>query len=790
MSVTHPLGIRLKEDSNDFLDLIRQLGLQDHQIIKASDFNRIMLSLHEFEQDPNTLGFNKLNRGDYTGNAQDLKDLIDAAYLQIAAAAYGIRPFESLADANNYYTTNPPSEDVLFVVTSGNDKGEYTRYAADNTNSLKRLIIEIEENGIVAGSEKAVTSGAVFEALPLQRFLDFFYGVVAVDGALAVNSSYEYSDNELSLTLSGSGAGWIKLDPLADYIEYKVLNTAFGIAADKVLLGFKNDGKALVLYLNSTSFCKIYEVEQNGNINFSAEISSNGASHVLQNDTLAITRKGSTYEVRIKRELNDYFEDYLEFSFPIDIHQYGFITSTAQGTSRVVASFVKLYELKYLAKENRVDQLALKNTFELIKPIREVDTTDFTRFRGTGFGYEDHLLTLLGTDLPYVMLPESVKAVEYEVVAGNLGIMIGNGVDYDAIAITSIIYDRSVSDLDTSGFNNHITVMESTVPGAYGINYMSKIDKAVAGDVIRTFIVGEYKIEMLIKRVGESSFKPFWQFDIRSTYAVNIEGWENGLRLGFFSFSSANNQTVAKNIKILQETVTDFNGEIQIPIQSRLNHLERIHVFNNYWHGKKWLAIGDSITDQDRRLGLGYATFVDQMIGFEEYYVRAYSGNTIPQILGNYAAWEQDADLISIYAGVNDYLFQTSLGTEFDNDLSTTTGALTKMIQDLSTDNPTAGICLIAPNRLWGYDTLGTREPENMENAGRVDTTGVIPLIDYIERIILIGKRMGIPVLDLYHESNFNKFNMNVFTYDGLHPNLTGSQKLGRVIGSFIKRIA
>lgn len=70
----------------------------------------------------------------YTKFETDFKDQEVKENIQIASN--GIRPFDTLADANTYYTNNPPAEDALFLAFDTNK--EYTRYASTNTNSSPR----------------------------------------------------------------------------------------------------------------------------------------------------------------------------------------------------------------------------------------------------------------------------------------------------------------------------------------------------------------------------------------------------------------------------------------------------------------------------------------------------------------------------------------------------------------------------------------------------------------------------------------------------------------------------
>ncbi|MEP0266569.1 hypothetical protein [Dokdonia sp.] len=82
----------------------------------------------------------KLDKGTYNGTASDI-----VASQQ--AANNGEQPFQSLAEANTFYSENPPIEDVLFVISSTNgvDAGHWKRIAAGNINQFERKFPSIGE---------------------------------------------------------------------------------------------------------------------------------------------------------------------------------------------------------------------------------------------------------------------------------------------------------------------------------------------------------------------------------------------------------------------------------------------------------------------------------------------------------------------------------------------------------------------------------------------------------------------------------------------------------------------
>ena len=123
-------------------------------------------------------------------------------------------------------------------------------------------------------------------------------------------------------------------------------------------------------------------------------------------------------------------------------------------------------------------------------------------------------------------------------------------------------------------------------------------------------------------------------------------------------------------------------------------------------------------------------------------------------------------DIITIFAGTNDVgrgLRLGTLGNENDStfDETTTIGGLRAMIEYIRTNNPTCDIYLITPIR----SGLASRPYEKMEQVA--------------EGIIGVGKMYGIKVINLLHESGIGKGNIKTFTYDDLHPNNEGFERIG-----------
>ena len=194
------------------------------------------------------------------------------------------------------------------------------------------------------------------------------------------------------------------------------------------------------------------------------------------------------------------------------------------------------------------------------------------------------------------------------------------------------------------------------------------------------------------------------------------------------------------------------------------------------WQGKKWNAMGDSITADAysywRKISqnLGFATARNYGIGGTSLAYR--TGDGTPLYVDNYmakryTAMDDDADLVTVAGGTNDFK-QVPLGTYGDTTDSTVYGALHVLLTGLVDKYPTATIAFILP--FSRYDSLTAVSP--------LDGTRFMDLHD---AIIKMCRKFSIPYFDsnklplrLYDLDQRNLWtNVSIATGlpDGLHPN-------------------
>jgi lysophospholipase L1-like esterase len=166
------------------------------------------------------------------------------------------------------------------------------------------------------------------------------------------------------------------------------------------------------------------------------------------------------------------------------------------------------------------------------------------------------------------------------------------------------------------------------------------------------------------------------------------------------------------------------------------------------WSSKKWVVVGDSLTEVNSAATKRYYDFVSEKTGINVYnmgvsgtgYKRSYEDNAaFYQRIANVPL---DADVITIFGSGNDNPYYVNdLGTESDTGTTTIGGCINTTIDTLLNLLPLANVALVTPTPWKG------KQPD--------ETTGQY-LENYSELIVKVAKRRGLPYLDLYHCSGLH----------------------------------
>lgn len=246
-------------------------------------------------------------------------------------------------------------------------------------------------------------------------------------------------------------------------------------------------------------------------------------------------------------------------------------------------------------------------------------------------------------------------------------------------------------------------------------------------------------------------------------------------------------QTVATqddSLQSLQQTVTAQSQKIT-DLEQQVQALSGAKA---YWQGKKWVAFGDSISagfqldDPDTQLyshliakDLGLQLVSGSMhamnsMGYTVTAGTAVGQHSMPAYVN--ADKNEDADLVTIFAGTNDFGRSVAmpLGTMADDANTESFYGRLKLTCDL--------LCAKYPNALVILVTPLPRHDCEDGTKGTVEPTKT--LVDYADAIRQVAALYSFPVLDLTRESGMqmrSKAFRTAYMADNIHPNAAGHAK-------------
>lgn len=159
--------------------------------------------------------------------------------------------------------------------------------------------------------------------------------------------------------------------------------------------------------------------------------------------------------------------------------------------------------------------------------------------------------------------------------------------------------------------------------------------------------------------------------------------------------------------------------------------------------------------------------------------------DNIEPLISSYSRMDRDADVIVIFAGVNDWVYGRQLGDDKSVDITTFYGALNTLLTNLRSQYIGATIILVTP-----LQTDWTTRPANGVSDSNGKNVEGLFLKDYVDAIRNIAPKYAVPVLDLYNSMfyPFNKDFKEKYMTDSLHPTRAGHILLANRIGKFINQ--
>jgi lysophospholipase L1-like esterase len=269
--------------------------------------------------------------------------------------------------------------------------------------------------------------------------------------------------------------------------------------------------------------------------------------------------------------------------------------------------------------------------------------------------------------------------------------------------------------------------------------------------------------------------------------------WYNASKVFISSGSDLTNMVAPANAAFIRITIgpTDYStyqfeqGNTQTQYMAYGTKVSKVGQSTTRFTNKKGNFLGDSITwgyspvGDGSRLANPYPSLVANTLGLSVMRNYGVSGTTISgsstqRFIDRYSSMDNDADLIFVLGGTNDWASQIPIGTISDSTSDTFYGGLNILVGGLLDKYPTQTIVLATPMHRQG------------------DKTKTIDLNDYRNAVLAIGAKYGIAVLDLYATSGFypdNTTNYNAICPDGRHPNDAGHVKLANRVSGFLTTV-
>lgn len=198
--------------------------------------------------------------------------------------------------------------------------------------------------------------------------------------------------------------------------------------------------------------------------------------------------------------------------------------------------------------------------------------------------------------------------------------------------------------------------------------------------------------------------------------------------------------------------------------------------------GKPYVAIGDSIVLNSGTKAApvtvsgvelyGYTQFIEDRYGLV-CSNRGQSGHTIVQDYGSLVAINYaTAALVTIGYGVNDGRLDVPLGTRDSSDVSTFAGALGSLLKKIYGDNKDCRVLVLTPIQRQLVNGWGSYTANGNGNT----------LEDFAEMCKSVAGYYATACVDLFHSSGINATTVGSLTFEGVHPNNRGYNRMANAI--------
>ena len=253
-----------------------------------------------------------------------------------------------------------------------------------------------------------------------------------------------------------------------------------------------------------------------------------------------------------------------------------------------------------------------------------------------------------------------------------------------------------------------------------------------------------------------------------------IAGGDGSFNIDLTPYQTKTDTSLTTNDKTISGAIKELNTQYK-DIANKIDNIGTSgSIKQSVLHGKKLCAIGDSITDKTFQSAKNYHDFIKEKTGCIVYN-HGRNGWTIVQLCDEVTKCENDSDIITLFAGTNDWhIGKIPLGEITDTSKSVSVcGAIDEMFNLIINKFPTKTFLVFTP--------LPRTNP-NADWTNYQNDRGYT-LEQLVDKIKEKCKQYSIPCYDLYRNSGIhanNSASLKYYYNDGaLHPNIRYHEILG-----------
>ena len=395
-------------------------------------------------------------------------------------------------------------------------------------------------------------------------------------------------------------------------------------------------------------------------------------------------------------------------------------------------------------------------------------------FKDVDGGWEEYIDANLasndGAKTMYVIMVVKSKSCTNIGFEGNFIFSTPSVIDQSSVGRLQFCVDSS-NNPATINFTNQSTIREKAV----SVNGDNKFNEVITPTVTDAY----WKFIFSFSRFSNTDAVSLMLKDFKITVDGADYAGVKDVVLSCFNPKSTNKVTLVSrqtDVKIASDASSEaYTNE---KIASVYNAMEGISggLAVSKWAGKTVNFLGDSVTS-----GATYVNALNDIIGFGTVNNYGQIGTTIggtssSSFVNRYTSMANDADLVIVFGGINDFWHgDDTLGSIDDDTNETLYGSLNLLCNGLIDKYPTKSICFMTPLRT---SIAAGGLIENMD--------------DVTAAIIRVCKKFAIPVFDLYNVYGFTpsvKSVVETFYTDTVHPTEAGGKWIAERLAKFLETI-